>query len=206
MTSKKPFYISFNAAEFALLTELCTHEELVLYFTLKKMSSFKNGTVGNFGVGMTFESLARAISRPSSQGRAAVTYDKKQAHRLLHALEAKKLVSNIDAKDRLTCKLPLSLVHFKTDEDATQQTALLLALAGKPPQIHESQTAESEAVPDFPGDAERAVSSDSSGTNGQSPSVIHYIHSSVLFIFIIFVQLIIFVLLINLFYLLYLFH
>ena len=96
----------------------------------------------------------------------------------MHSLEAKSLVAGIDTKTKLTCSLPLSLLHFKTEGDATQQVATLVTLAQKLPQTQMSDAAESEAVPHFAGDQQLAISSDTTAITDQSPSLHQYDPSS----------------------------
>lgn len=156
--TKKNLYFSFNSSEFAILNELASHAEIALYFVLKKHSSFTNATVGNFGVGVTYESLAKAISRPSTQGKAAVEFDRKQVHRLLESLQQKKLVSNIKATPKLTLKLPLSLLHLKAGQVATDAANSPEDVEGRLPQENQPNTPQTlEVLDDCPFDEESSI-------------------------------------------------
>lgn len=156
--TKKNLYFSFNSSEFAILNELASHQEIALYFVLKKHSSFTNATVGNFGVGVTYESLANAISRPSTQGKAAVVFDRKQVQRLLESLQQKKLVSNIKTDPKLTLKLPLSLLHLKAGQVATTASNSTEDVGGKLPQENQTNTPETlDVLDDCPFDEEPSI-------------------------------------------------
>ncbi len=156
--TKKNLYFSFNSSEFAILNELASHAEIALYFVLKKHSSFTNATVGNFGVGVTYESLAKAISRPSTQGKPAVEFDRKQVQRLLESLQQKKLVSNIKTEPKLTLKLPLSLLHLKSGQAATNAANSADDVEGKLPQDNHADPLETlEVLDDCPFDEESSI-------------------------------------------------
>jgi hypothetical protein len=104
------YYVSFNTEELDLLEGGATLREIALYLILKRRVNFKSGVFGAFGKQHeNYESLARLLSRPPSQGRAAETFSGSNVSRLLDGLERMGLVADRDAgPKRLTLRLPLS--------------------------------------------------------------------------------------------------
>lgn len=90
-------YFSFNTIELHLLHS-CAHDATTLYLYLKIQSSFKTGQVGRFAEAPTLKAMADAISRPSSQGKKACTYDPTAVSRLLDKLEKQTLVCRRSSK------------------------------------------------------------------------------------------------------------
>lgn len=127
MTKRRAAYFSWNATEQARLQD-ATHDEIVLYLTiLKPLADFRTGIVGTFAPKqpLSFSRLGALLSRPQSQGRAAVAYDGTQAKRVLEQLEARGLVCEIALVGRaLILRLPLSPIG------ATESTG---KLSGEPP-------------------------------------------------------------------------
>lgn len=119
----KAFYLSLNQKELVAL-EGAPHEEVVLYLTLKRLSDFKDGTIGNHPSSKTnCEKLAENLSRPSSQGKPAVTYDRKEISRLLNRMQLHGLVIRKESDDNdLMLRLPLSPMDYKK-KDATAETS-----------------------------------------------------------------------------------
>ena len=111
MTKRRAAYFSWNATEQARLQD-ATHDEIVLYLTiLKPLADFRTGIVGTFAPKhpLSFARLGASLSRPATQGRAAVAYDGTQAKRVLERLEARGLVCEIVQVDgALILRLPLS--------------------------------------------------------------------------------------------------
>ncbi len=106
---RKGFYVSFNSEELDRLA-LASHTELALYFILKRLASFEDGWVGMFHrQALTYEELAKRISRVSSQGKPADVYDRSEAFRLVERLKNRGLISQIQQLGgRLVMLLPLS--------------------------------------------------------------------------------------------------
>ena len=110
MTKRRAAYFSWNATEQARLQD-ATHDEIVLYLTiLKPLADFRTGVVGTFAPKnpLSFARLGAALSRPATQGRAAVAYDGIQAKRVLERLEARGLACEIvQVGGALILRLPL---------------------------------------------------------------------------------------------------
>jgi len=114
MTKRRAAYYSWNATEQARLLD-ATHDEIVLYLTiLKPLADFRTGIVGTFAPKqpLSFTRLGALLSRPKTQGRAAVAYDGTQAKRVLEQLAARGLVCEIvqvgGVRGALILRLPLS--------------------------------------------------------------------------------------------------
>lgn len=110
-SKKTTRYVSFNIEETERLRSVgfSAHR---LYFELKWLASFKTGKVQKspFVPDLSYAELARRISQPSKQGRAATHFDGTQAKRLLDELEAIGLAKDIqrDAAGQLCMTLPWS--------------------------------------------------------------------------------------------------
>ncbi len=110
---KNTLYWSFNEAEMALMLGTLDADEAQLYLALKKRSNFRTGDVGTFkNERLTLQKLGDVLARPSRQGKAALTYHRKDVQRLLDRLRDRGLVADIKHDDeRLTLRLPLSPVR-----------------------------------------------------------------------------------------------
>ncbi|MES2283408.1 MAG: hypothetical protein V4542_18490 [Pseudomonadota bacterium] len=102
--STVPFHIKFSPTEYELLTSACSYAELALYFSMKKRASFATGIVGGFRP-LTYDALAKLISRPKFGDQPALVFDRSQARKLLLALETKKVVGDVTSEDGVKCKL-----------------------------------------------------------------------------------------------------
>ncbi|MES2510802.1 MAG: hypothetical protein V4625_12795 [Pseudomonadota bacterium] len=102
--STVPFHIKFSPTEYELLTSACSYAELALYFSMKKRASFATGIVGGFRP-LTYDALAKLISRPKSGDQPALVFDRSQARKLLLSLEGKKVVCDVTSEDGVKCRL-----------------------------------------------------------------------------------------------------
>jgi len=104
--------------------ETAPHEEWVLYLILKKLADFKSGWIGKHPMSKTnCEKLAQKLSRPSSQGRPSVNYDRKDIDRMLTRMQLKGLVVREPFfDDELILQLPMSPIKYEK-KDASSETA-----------------------------------------------------------------------------------
>jgi hypothetical protein len=133
---RKTYYVSFNQVEIDKLSVLASHSEIALYFTLKNLASFETGWVGFFGnQRLSYEALARKLSRPPSQGKPAAVVNKDQVRHLLDRLTALGLVAQqqIVGDGRLVMHLPLSPIEpIKPADKKTQEQTTAAELAADP--------------------------------------------------------------------------
>ncbi len=112
-------YISLNIDEMTRL-EQAGFEAIALYLLFKQKANFRTGELGAFHrQKLTYAGFARAMDRPATQGRAAVTFDSTDIKRMIVQLEALGLVAETcwDGK-RLKLRLPLSPL-WKGNDAAT---------------------------------------------------------------------------------------
>lgn len=139
--ARRTYYVSFNQQEIDKLSVLASHSEIALYFTLKNLASFETGWVGFYGnQRLSYEALARKLSRPPSQGKPAAVVNKDQVRHLLDRLTALGLVADQQfvADGRLVLHLPLSPIDpgttaAKKDKGDANQGASEAAQAGPTP-------------------------------------------------------------------------
>ena len=115
-------FISYNQREIANCM-LASHAGFVLYFLLKMKADFKTGTVGKHPLSKTnCQKLAVELSRSQSQGKPAVTYDRKAIDRLLDHLQLLGLIVREPYNDEnnLVLILPLSPINAPKEDDSTE--------------------------------------------------------------------------------------
>ncbi len=118
-------FISYNQREIANCM-LASHPGFVLYFLLKMKADFKTGTVGKHPLSKTnCQKLAVELSRSQSQGKPAVTYDRKAIDRLLDHLQLLGLIVREPYNDEnnLVLTLPLSPINAIKEDDSTQTSS-----------------------------------------------------------------------------------
>ncbi len=108
---KKEVYISLNLDEIAALEKLGFRERWA-YIALKRMASFKTGTVGEWGrTQLSYTAIAGLIKAPPGvQGRGEGRIDDTQARDFILRMEAVGLVSGIGKRKNggLRFDLPMS--------------------------------------------------------------------------------------------------
>ena len=109
----KTTYLSLNLqGELGVLLQSGSFEEIGLYLILKKLADFKTGMVGSFkSQKLTCRQLAKAMTRPASQGKKEIVFEDKEIWRLLERLHGRGLIRQIDNRDGLRLCLPLSPIH-----------------------------------------------------------------------------------------------
>ncbi len=130
----KPVYYSINGLETNLL-EIAPFEEVGLYLILKRLADFKTGSIGKHPQSKTnCQKLAEKLSRPPSQGRAAVVYDRKDIDRILTRMQLRGLVIREPYDDdNIVLTLPLSPIKPAT-QVATSKPSVSKVSQGKLPQ------------------------------------------------------------------------
>lgn len=111
--SKNPVYVSFNLAEYQVLFDKASFQEMGMYFILKKLANFKTGEVGTFRQQkLNYEKLAVMLSRPVRNTAPAEIYDRGQARNIVGRLERIGLIANVRIESEcLKMRLPLSPLH-----------------------------------------------------------------------------------------------
>lgn len=145
--SKKPFYVSLNRQELDLLAE-ASYEEVTLYITvLKKLANFKTGVIGTFQKEpLTYEDLAKLLSRPSSQGKPAQAISRDRVRDLVLRLQTRGLVSNAQVLGKsLVMLLPLSPIDYESGEVATPNPKINGTPKKKRVQTSQTETHENPA-------------------------------------------------------------
>ena len=117
----KLFYLSLSNKELATLG-VVSHEEIALYLIFKKLADFKTGTIGKTSHSKTnFEKLAELLSRPASQGKRALTYDRKDVSRMVDRMQLKGLVIKEPYEDKhLVLTLPMSPFDYGKKDEASK--------------------------------------------------------------------------------------
>lgn len=130
----KPVYYSINGLETNLL-EIAPFEEVGLYLILKRLADFKTGSIGKHPQSKTnCQKLAEKLSRPPSQGRPAVVYDRKDIDRILTRMQLRGLVIREPYDDdNIVLTLPLSPIKPAT-QVATSKPSVSKESQGKLPQ------------------------------------------------------------------------
>ena len=147
----KPFYLSLNDKEMATL-DVASYDEIALYLILKRLADFKTGFIGKHPQSKTnCQKLADKLSRPSSQGKAGITYDRKDISRLLDRMQLKGLlIREPYNEDNIVLELHLSPINYAkkvatdntaTDNDiqATMPQPDLLRLAESPASVEQER-------------------------------------------------------------------
>lgn len=118
---KKPFYVSLNRTELDLLAD-ASYEEVTLYVTvLKRLANFNTGAVGTFNKApLTYEDLAKQLSRASSQGKPGIAITRDRVRDLVHKLQSRQLLSDVQVLGKhLIMLLPLSPIDYDNAEVPT---------------------------------------------------------------------------------------
>lgn len=119
----KPFYCSFNDKELATL-DVASHEETALYLILKRLADFKTGSIGKHPQSKTnCQKIADKLSRPASQGKSAINYDRKHIDRLLTRMQLRGLVIRYPYDDEnLVLDLPMSPINYAKKDGSSKTT------------------------------------------------------------------------------------
>lgn len=126
--------------------DVASYDEIALYLILKRLADFKTGFIGKHPQSISnCQKLADKLSRPSSQGKRGITYDRKDISRLLDRMQLKGLlIREPYSDDNIVLELHLSPINY-AKKVATENTATVNSTQATMPQPELLKSAESPA-------------------------------------------------------------
>ena len=126
--------------------DVASYDEIALYLILKRLADFKTGFIGKHPQSISnCQKLADKLSRPSSQGKRGITYDRKDISRLLDRMQLKGLLIREPYNDdNIVLELHLSPINY-AKKVATENTATVNDIQQTMPQPEHLRSAESPA-------------------------------------------------------------
>lgn len=126
--------------------DVASYDEIALYLILKRLADFKTGFIGKHPQSISnCQKLADKLSRPSSQGKRGITYDRKDISRLLDRMQLKGLLIREPYNDdNIVLELHLSPINY-SKKVATENTATANDIQQTMPQPEHLRSAKSPA-------------------------------------------------------------
>ena len=126
--------------------DVASYDEIALYLILKRLADFKTGFIGKHPQSLSnCQKLADKLSRPSSQGKRGITYDRKDISRLLDRMQLKGLLIREPYNDdNIVLELHLSPINY-AKKVATENTATVNDTQQTIPQPEHLRSSESFA-------------------------------------------------------------
>ena len=126
--------------------DVASYDEIALYLILKRLADFKTGFIGKHPQSISnCQKLADRLSRPSSQGKRGITYDRKDISRLLDRMQLKGLLIREPYNDdNIVLELHLSPINY-AKKVATENTATVNDTQQTIPQPEHLRSSESFA-------------------------------------------------------------